>query len=381
MQFSRHWLRYSLLSALLGSLAACGGSDDSDATTGGPLAVSSSPSLPAGLDAARNGTSPTALPATIKGAGDSKREPVSRPGAEAPMDSARDSVSKLTGTRLFATGFETGVSLAMGDGVAAGNGDQYLVGGDLDGFRFPAALGKALAASPSRVNAEVGDIPSMKPQDFAVASIETVAGRDGAPTRVMSLHSKAKSRAIDAQQISIENAGLSAEPVVYQRMWIKFDAGTLARATQYGADRFYQTFWEVKGKADFWLRLKLQLDPVAGLVWVAKANGVAGAERSWSTRLSSAPVTIASNAEPSGWHKVEIWLDSIDGRFKVSIDGHPLVDRGDVHPAGGDRIDAWRMMLVGSSVAPLAQVLFDDLEFWDLPPADAFDAAVAQPAR
>jgi hypothetical protein len=161
-------------------------------------------------------------------------------------------------------------------------------------------------------------------------------------------------------------------------MWIKFDAGTLARARAVGPDSFYQTFWEARGKGDFWLRLKLHLDASGKLIWVAKGNGlaadgtVANGAPSWIARLDTAPVTLADEADAAGWHLVEIWLDSIGGRFKASIDGHPLVDRGDIRAAGDDRIDTWRMMMVGSTVAPLARVLFDDLEFWSAPPADAF---------
>ena len=39
---------------------------------------------------------------------------------------------------------------------------------------------------------------------------------------------------------------------------------------------------------------------------------------------------------------------------------------------GGSRIDQFRMMMVHSGVAPLAEVLFDDLELWDAPPANAW---------
>jgi hypothetical protein len=356
MQSSCPWLRHSLISALLGCVAACGGSDGQDAAGLAPSAVSASPSLPDG-----------AWPAEGKAA-DHRREPVTRPGIEAPLDSAPDRVSKQPGHRLFATGFEAGVFL--GNDLVAGSRLQHVGGGDTDGYQFPFTLGEA--AAPSRVHAQVGERVSLGSKDFATASLRRVAGRNGTPSRAMSLNSIAKSPAIDAQQISLENAGLHAEPVVYQRMWIKFDRGTLERARQHGADRFYQTFWEVAGKGSLTLRLKLHLDQADRLVWVAKAGGVAGSERDWMARLDSVPVVLAEEASAHGWHRVEIWLDAIGGRFKVSIDGQALVDRGDVRAADGERIDTYRMMMVGSTVAPIAEVLFDDLEFWSAPPADAF---------
>ena len=74
----------------------------------------------------------------------------------------------------------------------------------------------------------------------------------------------------------------------------------------------------------------------------------------------------------AGWHQVEIWLDRPEGRFSVAIDGQKLVDRhGDMMGGSGNRIDQLRMMMVHSASAPLAEVLFDDLELWDSPPADA----------
>jgi hypothetical protein len=367
MQSSLQWLRYTLIPALIGCVAACGGSDGSEGSAYPPAAVSSSPSW-------QDPASPAASKVV-----DHRREPATRPGIEAPLDSAPDRVSKQPGHRLFATGFEAGVSLRSD--LVAGSGLQQISGGDTDGYQFPISLGDSAAAWPSRVHAEVGDRASIAPQTFARASLRTVAGRGGDASRVMSLNSLAKSHAIHAQQISLESAGLIADPVIYQRMWIKFDVGTLDRARQHGADRFYQTFWEVRGNGSFTLRLKLHMADSEQLVWIAKASGVAGSEGGWTARLDSAPVVLAEEASAAGWHQVEIWLDAAGSRFKVSIDGQPLVDRGDVRAADGESIETYRMMMVGSTVAPLAEVLFDDLEFWSAPPADAFTNAGLPPTR
>ena len=88
--------------------------------------------------------------------------------------------------------------------------------------------------------------------------------------------------------------------------------------------------------------------------------------------MNSVPVVLAPRSSPEGWHKVEIWLDQVDGRFKVAIDGQTLVDRAVMPANTGRRFDTYRMMMVSSTVAPLAEVLFDDLEFWDAPPGDAW---------
>ena len=36
----------------------------------------------------------------------------------------------------------------------------------------------------------------------------------------------------------------------------------------------------------------------------------------------------------------------------------------------GNRVDVLRLMMIHSATAPLGEVLFDDLELWDAPPAD-----------
>ena len=303
-----------------------------------------------------------------------KLEPVVRPGIEAPMDSMPDRISKHVGARLFATGFEEGVQIG-GDPSSPLSSDsvRYLNGSDIAGSSFPLTLWSAPPALSSRVNTDVGRHTPMEVSEYARSVIKTVARRDGTETRALSLHSKAQSPRTSAQQIAVESTGLTAEPVVFQRMWIKFDVDTLARARQVGSERFYQMFWEVKAQPDMWLRLKLHYDEAHGLFWVAKASGLKGEQSYWQADTKAVPVVLAAQTSPNGWHKVEIWLDRPGGRFKVAIDGQTLVDRGGaLMGPSGNRIDDYRMMMVSSTVAPLAEILFDDLEFWDLPPSDAW---------
>ncbi len=91
------------------------------------------------------------------------------------------------------------------------------------------------------------------------------------------------------------------------------------------------------------------------------------------------PVVLAPRSSAGGWHKVEIWYDGVDGRLKVSVDGYPLVDRVDVQAADGSSVDVYRMMMVASTVSPLAEVLFDDLEFWNFPPGGCIRPLAACP--
>ena len=366
MKQSSHRRLLACLPVIIGLLSACGSSDEAPpagaADTGATTAVSASPSTsPKQLD---DGVA--RLDAERLGA---KVEPVARRGADAPLDSMPDRISKYVGSLLFATGFEEGVSIA---GQTSNNGPQTLSGSDRPGYSFPLQLWSPASGWRSWIDADVGENTPMPVAEYATSSIKQVAGRNG-PTRALSLHSKAQSPRTAAQQVAVRSTSLGEEPVVFQRMWVKFDAGTLERARAVGSQRFYQTFWEVKASSDFWLRLKLHYDDAKGLYWIAKANGVQADTRYWEARTDDVPVVLAAASEPAGWHKVEIWLDRVGGRFKVAIDGRTLVDRGGLLVGrDGRRIDDYRMMTVSSTVAPLAEVLFDDLEFWNLPPEDAW---------
>ena len=374
MHFSRRWLRLGLVPAMVGFISACGGSEGADQSESGnePVAVSASPQPEQDIvDASEVANTPQSVAAAPDSKSvSSKLEPQIRPGVESPLDSAPDRISKHVGTRLFATGFEAGVSLSKEP--ESRSPYQYLSGGDIAGFRFPMNLWSAAAGWRSLIHADVGPETPMPVAEYASSSIKAVAGRGGS-TRALSLHSKAKSPRAGLQEIAVKSAALRDEPVVFQRMWIKFDANTLNRARAAGSDRFYQMFWEVRAQPDFWLRLKLHHDDVKGLIWVAKASGLDSEISYWESRLNTVPVVLAAESSPAGWHRVEIWLDRSGGRFKVAIDGQTLVDKGgDLVGAGGNRIDDYRMMMVSSTVAPLAEVLFDDLEFWDAPPEDAW---------
>lgn len=392
MHFSRRWLRLGLVPAMVALTGACGFSGESDesggSVAGGATAVSATPQTREGASTqprkpSRQGTTSdtgadsensetTASSRPSKGA-NSKVDPVIRPGVESPMDSANDSISKHLGTLLFATGFEEGVSI---DGpLASRDAFQHLSGSDIPGFSFPVGSMTGDSGWYGLIHAEVGTATPMPASEYAGASIKVIAGRKG-PTRALSLHSKAQSPRTHAQAIAVKSFGFEQEPVGFQRMWMKFDPNTLTRARQVGASRFYQTFWEVRARPDFRLQLKLHHDDAQGLVWVAEAGGVKAEESgqsSWAARLNSVPVVLAAETSAAGWHKVEIWLDRSGGRFKVAIDGQTLVDRGGpLMGTSGNRIDDYRMMMVSSTVAPLAEVLFDDVEFWSLPPGDAW---------
>lgn len=289
--------------------------------------------------------------------------PVATPVTAAPSGSAA--------TRLFASGFEAPVTIGTAAGY--GNADQYLSGGDVAAHRWPLDLWSTPSQWSAWILSVVGTNTPQPVTAYVSNTIKTVTGRDGRPTRALSLHSIAQSPRTSVQQIAMQNAGMAIEPVLYQRMWIKFATDTLARARAVGSRDFYQIFWEMKAEPDYRIRMQLQYGAGGNLYWQVQGDRLVNAVPLWESTLTSAPVVLAAHDSADGWHLVEVWMDRANGRFKAAIDGRTLVDRhGELTGASGNVTDQLKMMMVYSTVAPLTEVLFDDFEVWDRPPLDAW---------
>lgn len=367
-----------LLSTTVGLLGACG-SDAGDA--GGYHGASYQDATAVSANVDRETLPKNAV---------SKVDPVVRRGVEAPLTSTPESGTDTSAglkpgpgaiddgsampavaTKKFASGFESGVALTEPTGLR--DGDRYLVGADTSGFAFPVDLWGAPIHWRSWVLSTVGEMTDAPVTDFLTASLKPVAGRNGGWTSALSLHSKVQSGGGGSQSLFVQNAGMEMEPVVYQRMWVKFDESMLERAQAVGSAAFYQVFWEAVARPDYRIRLTVRYDDTVGLYWQAIADLRDDGPPAWVADLTTARVVIAPPSVADGWHKVEVWMDRANGRFKAAIDGKSLVDRtGGLIGESGNRIDTLRMMMVHSLVAPLAEVLFDDLEVWDSPPADAW---------
>jgi hypothetical protein len=292
-------------------------------------------------------------------------------GAQTSTACGVEASSPPPAVRQFATGFEAGVSLPASTGH--GNADQQPQGSDVSGFEFPLDLWSTPRQWRSWVLSVVGQSTPKPASEYARAEIRTVIGRDGNPTRALALLSLARSPATRVQQITLQNYDLGREPVMYQRMWVKFDQNTLARARAVGPRDFYQIFWEVKAEPDYRLRLQLRYDRGGRLYWHTQGDVLVNADPLWEAKLRSVPVVIAGLNSSKGWHKVEISMDRPRGRFRVSIDGTRLIDYcGNLMGKSGNRVDQLKLMMVYSSVSPLTSTLFDDLEIWSAVPPDAW---------
>ena len=271
--------------------------------------------------------------------------------------------------RLFASGFEAPVTIASND--SEGNVIQQVQGSDVATFEWRDSLWGEPQGEDIGIQSIVGEAAPLPAASYCSVDILDVTGRTGAPTRALSLANIGVSPATSVQQIALRRIDMADEPVFYQRMWVKFDVDTLRRAVAAGDRDFYQIFWEVKAEPDFRMRLQLQYDARDGLYWQTQADTLASSDALWSSTLNTVPVVLAPHDAAQGWHKVEVWMDRPGNRFRAAIDDAVLADhRGPLMGSSGNRIDVMLMMIVYSSVAPLAGVLFDDLEVWSAPPSE-----------
>jgi hypothetical protein len=271
----------------------------------------------------------------------------------------------------FITGFEDGVDLPQS--TAHGNSDQYITGGDVPGYAFPLDLWDTPPATQSWVLSVVGPSTPEPASSYAGGELRTVTGHDGDPTRVLELANRALSPSTDVQQVTLQNYGLGAEPVLFQRMRVKFAENTLARAQAVGETDFWQIFWEVKAEPDYRLRLQLRYDEDDGLYWHTQGDALINADAIWEADLRSVPVVMAPDSSADGWHEVAIWMNRPGGQFKVAIDGVVLIDRnaalmGD----SGAVVDQLKLAMLYSTVSPLTKTMWDDLEIWSVVPDGAW---------
>lgn len=325
------------------------------------------PRNPASAPAPTPAPSPAPAPTAPSPSAPAPSQP---PSSEAPTAPAPSSPVS-TAARQFASGFEAGVSLPAATNY--GNSDQQPQGGDVPGYSFPLNLWSTPQQWRSWILSVVGSSTPLRASEYATAQIQTVTGRDGNPTRAMALVSKAKSPSTDVQQITLQNYGMGVEPVMYQRMWVKFGQDTLDRAKSIGSRDFYQIFWEVKAEPDYRLRLQLRYSSDGKLYWHTQGDVLSNANPIWESDLRSVPVVMAPDSSASGWHKVEVWMNRPGGKFKVTIDGSQLIDySGKLMGNSGNRVDQLKLMMLYSTVSPLTKTLFDDLEIWSSVPSDAW---------
>jgi hypothetical protein len=227
---------------------------------------------------------------------------------------------------------------------------------------------------------------------YAETTFKNVMGRGGSLLRVMSHSIKADSPGTGVEQLRLteyQTQGLAgstrSEPIFYQRMWVKFDERTLARAQRVGSTNFYHIFWECKCEPDYRLRIQLQYNG-SKLIWVSHTDILTNANHIYSGSNSTVNVVLATQSNAAGWHRIEVYMNRPAGIFRTAVDGQDILNVAGMNLMGASNNIANFPMFTQNYCAPAinssfvndapAEVLFSGLKFWDKPPVDAWQAGV-----
>ncbi|MBD0271589.1 MAG: family 16 glycosylhydrolase, partial [Acetobacteraceae bacterium] len=304
-------------------------------------------------------------PAVTSGRPRATPAPRTWPGSrsrQASRSKPTDPEARPMANKLFASGFEGGVSLAP-----AGDDWQEVVGTD-------SVTGQDWNAT---VFGGGNAIQILKDGGAISNSIETVAGHDGHQTRALNL-------GVDAQGNGSTQAPLLFMPDtsrydvtdLYQSAWVKLPADL---PSLLGAGGWLQLGANWKSAGDFRFNNVITVDN-AGVAhfrsgWDNNANGGLPLQTFWATENRSVAVPLGE------WFKVEAFTHrgETDGYTSLSINGQIVAEHS------GDNIGVnhapINRIFMGQAYGNAAfDVLVDDIEIWDGKPTAAPQPATPQPA-
>jgi hypothetical protein len=291
-------------------------------------------------------------------------------GSSAPASSA---------SLLFRSGYEGATVLNLPTNCYGTGCWQALAGVDTSsGFAWPPLIWGGGANFQLLVDATV-DASTV--DDYMTNQIQTVTGRDGAPTQA--LYSAITQSGCCG--IGPQGGGATQNPYILQpaseggdlyiRYWLKYQpdfAAVMAGASGWN----WRSVFEWKTAGDYRVVAAIKRDPYLNggqtfwSVWGDNnANGGLPYEKFWEVQNMSVPVPVDQ------WFKVEVfWHRSsgADGRVWMAMNGQVICDRRGpnigVNNARINRI--FTHLLYSSTTYPIYQWV-DDLEIWDGFPSDA----------
>ena len=275
-----------------------------------------------------------------------------------------------------------GVSIDPATNTSDDNLDQYLEGGDFDNPLWSVQSYWKWWILYITGNNNGSPITA----NYGGPSIETVTGREGGSVNALQFQITAKPPSTGVPQIRLTDyqaPGASGnEPVVYQRMWIKFDEDILTRAARVGSADFYHIFWESKCEPDYRMRVQLQYNGTK-LYWVAHDDVLTNANHIHDGTNSSVDVVLAPKSSADGWHKFETYVNRPQGTWRAAIDGSDIINLNfgpgdELYGVSGNFMNFLMPIQLYSTVSlPFSgdgpmYMLVEDIEFWAAPPTDAW---------
>lgn len=291
-------------------------------------------------------------------------------GAAAASHAAADPpAAKL----LFKSGFEG--EIALGSPVMYGNGAwQEIAGTDREtGFTWPPKIWRGATGRFQLIAGEREIVKSPAAlREYMYNEIQTVAGRDGKPTRALYsavLKSvRGARRNTDATQNVFHLLPSPGEQGdLYASYWLKLQPDLLERMTAAKWAGRVITDWKTGG--DYRIILSVFGDRAGKrLYWNLRGDNVANGglppQIFWELTNTSVPVPVGE------WFRVEVFVrrsGDADGRVWVAIDGRTLFDRRGPN-LGVDKLP-WNRVMVFLNYSTHQELpayqWVDDIELWD----------------
>jgi hypothetical protein len=289
---------------------------------------------------------------------------------------------------MTANGFAS-TTIIQPASTVTGNYDQYLRGGD-----FNTRIWSQSSIYSWYVLGIIGNGNPESTTNYVANTFKTVMGRDGTNSRALSLAIKKDAPQTGVEQIRMteyQTAGVAGtvtgthtrvEPVFYQRMWVKFDVNTLARAVRIGSSNFYQILWEAKAEPDFRFRIQLEYSGTK-LIWQSQTDILTNANAIHEGYNTTTDVVLSAHTASTGWHKIEVYMNRPLGIFRTAVDGTNIINLSGASLMGtSGNILNFPMFMQVYSTNPMAglaanndgpiEMLVEDFELYNLPPADAW---------
>ena len=285
---------------------------------------------------------------------------------------------------LFKSGFEGATALLPPSGFYGTGAWQEIAGADsLSGFSWPINIWSS-GATRFQMLADATVAPSTI-DNYIVNEIQTVTGRDGAPTRALFSRMKQSGCCGTGPQ----GGRPAQDPFMFQpaseggdlylSYWLKYqpDLGQLMSVGPVGTGGWHwRVVFEWKTAGDYRVIASVKRDPYVNsgnLFWTVtgdnEANGGLPYQKFWEVTNTAVPVPVDQ------WFKFEVfWHRSsgADGRVWMAVNGQVIADHyGSNKGVNNAPINRIMMPNLYSSTAYPIYQWVDDVQIWDSFPSDA----------
>jgi len=300
---------------------------------------------------------------------------------------------------LFKSGFESDTQVTTPETYS--NSVSIFSGTDNStGYTWPINLGPFMDPDQTGVQNLFanGNAPSLGTY-YMEATIETVTGPHGTPTKVLHMNWKEDNPTFGPDQHNFKLGFLSEPSDSYYKYWIKFDTRMMGDCRQ--TENYWRHVWEMKActprddprdqncHIDQRIICRIEHDPVSGEPdWTFLVDYYE--PKYGDVFYQRCPMTPSETKrlENGGWLLMEFFFhrnsdQTSNGRFVWKIDGRTLVDKQDLTfwgTLGKTQVFHMPFMIYAGSSLKNGELWVDDLEIHDSIPAATECALSASPS-